>query len=144
MGKVKKTFDTESMYKKIMPSSNLSNLKPDDEIPAQKSVPADADAEEKSGSDSVYAQNVMSYIVREKMKMVMEKMDCCRCEKCDALIFTQVINQFAPKYIVGTDEELTDLACNCDSALGLQVTTVVLREVLALRRNPIHGSEKRQ
>jgi hypothetical protein len=68
MGTGHKKFDTESMYKKIMPSSNLSNLKPDDEIPAQKSVPADADAEESQAAIPCMRQNVMSYTCGKKMR----------------------------------------------------------------------------
>ena len=140
MGKVKKTFDTESMYKKIMPSSNLSNLKQDEksEPTIQKAIRETDNAP--LASEQSYAQNLMAFLVREKMKMVMDKMDCCKCEKCTAHIFTQVINQFSPRYVVGTSAQLQEQAQNCDSALGLEVTTVVLREVVLLRQTPLHDS----
>ncbi len=139
---MKKTFDTESMYKKIMPSGNSqasSEIKASDSEPESS---AKISAEKKEVQivveDMSIPQNIMVYIVRDKMNMVMEKMECCKCEKCKADIFTRVLNQLTPKYKSGTKEEIEEEAEKFDSAAGLEVTTIVLHEVLELRKNPHH------
>lgn len=141
---MKKTFDTQSMYKKIMPSvdlhteSNLSAVIGDENAADMAPPPAGMANSGGDGKESFGAQNLMAYIVRNKMNMVMEKMQCCSCEKCSAHIFTQVLNKLPPKYIAGGPKELEEAAEHCDEALGLEVTTSVLHEILALRRDPLH------
>lgn len=143
---IKKSFDTESMYKKIMPSGNPSGINTSNITNKSKSsqkgrediIIDAADNDQNTEENLSVAQNIMAFIVRDKMNMVMEKMDCCKCDKCKADIFAQVLNKLTPKYIVGTEKELKEAAENYDPAIGLEVTTAVLHEVLALRKNPRH------
>lgn len=143
---MKKSFDTESMYKKIMPSgnpngintSNITNKSRSSQKGREDIIIDAADNDQNTEENLSVAQNIMAYIVKDKMNMVMEKMECCKCDKCQADIFAQVLNKLTPKYIVGTENELKKAAENYDPAIGLEVTTAVLHEVLALRKNPRH------
>ena len=155
MAKIKKTFDRELMYKKIMPS----NLRKDNEqaeedesiaLNADKKYSAEISApkepsifqnkeinlrrEEKS---EVILYNVIEKLVLNKLDATLKKMNCCRCDRCKEDIVAIALNNLKPMYIVASKEEIKQKIEEL-SEISSEVTTEVIKAVLIVRKNPIH------
>jgi len=155
MAKIKKTFDRELMYKKIMPS----NLKKDNEqteedesivLNADKKYPAENNApkepsifqnkeinlrrEEKS---EVILYNVIEKLVLNKLDATLKKMNCCRCDRCKEDIVAIALNNLKPMYIVASKGEINQKIEELGE-ISSEVTTEVIKAVLIVRKNPRH------
>lgn len=159
MAKTKKTFDKESMYKKIMPTNlkkssemNLNinvnedstNVKTEvnieDKTINEKKIRVLKNKEirfKKKEKSEIILYNVMENLVMEKMDITLKKMNCCRCDRCKEDILALALNNLKPMYIVASKEEIGDKINKLDK-LGLEVTTAVLKAVIAVRKNPRH------
>ena len=90
--------------------------------------------EEENG---IIIYNVMEGLVMEKLDITLQKMNCCKCDRCKDDIVALALNSLKPMYIVGTSDEI-DSRKSEFSKQGLEVTTAVLKAVLTVRRNPRH------
>lgn len=146
MAKIKKTFDRESMYKKIMPT----NLKKETEIQnITKEQNVNIDEREtsifqnkelnliKEEKNEVILYNVTEKIVMNKLDATLKKMNCCRCDRCKADIVAISLNNLKPKYIVATKEEVKEKIHELNK-MGSEITTEVIKAVLTVRKNPRH------
>lgn len=95
----------------------------------------DEDYEE--GKDGIIIHNVMESLVMEKLDITLQKMNCCKCDRCRDDIVALALNGLKPMYIVATKEEIENKKQEF-SKFGLEVTTAVLKAVLSVRRNPRH------
>lgn len=155
MAKIKKTFDRESMYKKIMPS----NLKKDNEqteedesivLNADKKYPAENNAPKepsifqnkeinirKEEKSEVILYNVIEKLVLNKLDATLKKMNCCRCDRCKEDIVAIALNNLKPMYIVASKEEINQKIEELGE-ISSEVTTEVIKAVLIVRKNPRH------
>ena len=146
MAKIKKTFDRESMYKKIMPT----NLKKETEIQdTTKEQNVNVDEREtsifqnkelnliKEEKNEVILYNITEKIVMNKLDATLKKMNCCRCDRCKADIVAISLNNLKPKYIVATKEEVKEKIHELNK-MGSEITTEVIKAVLTVRKNPRH------
>ncbi|MBP1925782.1 hypothetical protein J2Z76_001643 [Sedimentibacter acidaminivorans] len=90
--------------------------------------------EEKSG---IIIYNVMEGLVMEKLDITLQKMNCCKCDRCRDDIVALALNNLKPLYIVATRDEIESKKQEFSKS-GLEVTTAVLKAVLSVRRNPRH------
>ncbi len=118
MAKNKKTFDRESMYKKIMPT----NLKKESEEVQKKEGILNVDFEKKKSDEDSFINkelnlikdekeevilcNITEKLVLNKFDGVLKKMSCCRCDRCKQDIVALALNNLKPKYIVANREEI--------------------------------------
>ena len=151
MAKIKKTFDRESMYKKIMPT----NLKKEVEIVQSKEVEIKEDTSEKNKTkettifqnkelnlireekNEVILYNVTEKLVLNKLDATLRKMNCCRCDRCKEDIVAIALNNLKPRYIVATKEDIKQ-KIHESQEVGSEVTTEVIKAVLVVRKNPRH------
>lgn len=154
MAKIKKTFDKELMYKKIMPTtlkklddqlneetteeildvnssnviinSNVNSVYQNKEIPLSRNV-----------KDEAILYNITEKLVLEKLDATLKKMNCCKCDRCKEDIVAMSLNNLKPMYVVATKDEIINKLANSDE-LGVQATTAVLKSVLAVRKKPRH------
>lgn len=155
MAKIKKTFDRELMYKKIMPS----NLKKDNEqneedesisLNADKKYPAEINAPKepsifqnkeinlrREGKSEVILYNVIEKLVLNKLDATLKKMNCCRCDRCKEDIVAIALNNLKPMYIVASKEEINQKIEELGE-ISSEVTTEVIKAVLIVRKNPRH------
>lgn len=87
--------------------------------------------------NGVIVYNVIEELVMEKLDITLQKMNCCKCDRCKVDIVALALNSLKPVYIVGTKEEI-EMKKDEYKKLGLEVTTAVLKAVLTVRRNPRH------
>ncbi|MDW5300107.1 MAG: late competence development ComFB family protein [Sedimentibacter sp.] len=155
MAKIKKTFDRESMYKKIMPS----NLKKDNEQSEEDaSITSNSDKKHfaenniqretsifqnkelnliREEKNEVILYNVVEKLVLNKLDATLKKMNCCRCDRCKEDIIAIALNNLKPMYIVATKEEINRKIEELGE-LSSEVTTEVIKAVLIVRKNPRH------
>ncbi len=174
MAKIKKSFDKELMYKKIMPTSVRKNAEHNNEAAVKNSNNEAAVYEEKTisiNANTIYINekpitakkdendeafvkeekkepynnntsgyklfNIMETLVLERLDITLNKMNCCKCDRCREDIIALSLNSLKPMYIVATLEEIDEKIKEFDK-LGLEVTTAVLKAVLSVRKNPRH------
>lgn len=151
MAKIKKSFDRESMYKKIMPT----NLKKDSEV--QKEVKEDeivAPVENINSKETVFFQNKELHLIKEeknevilyniterlvlnKLDATLKKMNCCRCDRCKQDIVAIALNNAKPMYVVST-KDVINQKVHIMNEMGSEITTEVIKAVLVVRKNPRH------
>jgi len=151
MAKIKKTFDRESMYKKIMPT----NLKKETEQVQSEAVESDTSIAEKNSpkessifqnkefnlireeKNEVILYNVTEKLVLNKLDATLKKMNCCRCDRCKEGIVAIALNSLRPMYMVATKDEIKQKIHKLQD-MGSEVTTEVIKAVLIVRKNPRH------
>lgn len=149
MAKIKKTFDRELMYKKIMPT----NLKKDDTETETKELGTKTFENKNSKESSIFQSKELNLIKEEKDEVVLynvteklviskldatlKKMNCCRCDRCKEDIVAISLNNLKPMYIVATKNDINQKIHDL-SNMGSEVTTEVIKAVLTVRKNPRH------
>lgn len=149
MAKIKKTFDRDSMYKKIMPT----NLKKEDimietnESSAniiENNAPKETSIFQKKElniikeeKNEVILYNVTEKLVINKLDATLKKMNCCRCDRCKEDIVAIALNNLKPMYIVATKNNIEQKIHELKDS-GSEVTTEVIKAVLTVRKNPRH------
>lgn len=151
MAKIKKTFDRESMYKKIMPT----NLKKETEQVQNETDESDISIADKDNSressifqnkelnlikeekNEVILYNVTEKLVLNKLDATLKKMNCCRCDRCKEDIVAIALNNLKPNYLVATKDDIKQKIHELQD-IGSEVTTEVIKAVLIVRKNPRH------
>ena len=148
MARNKKSFDRESMYKKIMPT----NLKKEPE--GEQEVALSVNVENNSSKEDTLFQNKELNLIKDERKEeilyniterfvlnkfdgVLEKMNCCRCDRCKQDIVAIALNNLKPMYIVATRDEIEKRVSNLKD-VGGKVTTELIKAVLTVRKSPRH------
>ncbi len=150
MAKIKKTFDRDSMYKKIMPTNlkkEIEQINIDDEkdvdivenkIPNEVSIFQNKELNLiKEEKNEVILYNVTEKLVLKKLDATLKKMNCCRCDRCKEDIIAISLNNLKPMYIVATKDEIKQKVHEL-SEMSSEVTTEVIKAVLTVRKNPRH------
>lgn len=149
MAKIKKTFDRESMYKKIMPS----NMKKDEIEQSDRNEPIETIAENNNSTEAIFQNkelnlirdekdevilyNVTEKLVLNKLDATLKKMNCCRCDRCKEDIVAIALNNLKPKYVVANKDDIKEKIHQFNK-IGSEVTTEVIKAVLKVRKNPRH------
>lgn len=150
MAKIKKTFDRDSMYKKIMPTNlkkEIEQINIDDEkdvdivenkIPNEVSIFQNKELNLiKEEKNEVILYNVTEKLVLKKLDATLKKMNCCRCDRCKEDIIAISLNNLKPMYIVATKDEIKQKVHEL-SEMSSEITTEVIKAVLTVRKNPRH------
>lgn len=160
---VKKSFDREKMYQKIMPTyaaaaaeeKKVESAEEVQEVQVEEPVTqTDAEIEEldemsteaylhnteiqklnKKDSDKIIV-NITESIVVNKLDMVLENMGCCKCHQCKMDIIAMSLNQLTPHYVVDTPPAIA--ARIETSPVNQEVVSILLKSALKVRKNPRH------
>lgn len=157
----RKALDLEKMYQKIMPtyySGEEYNNEPNIQQEREQAVD-DQDNKPTMVSDhvnetllhnitskrildrdnQVVIENITEKLVMMKLDMVLNKMSCCKCDRCKMDIVSMALNALEPKYVVA-QQRLIDkkLEIILDDAYSKRVTSEVLKAALAVRKQPRH------
>lgn len=161
MAKVKKAFDREEMYKKIMPTASRTEKEEvveefgenteqeiheintgnnTEKISAQDSSTLFTNKEIKwikDSADEAILYNITERLVINRLEVALKKMNCCRCDRCKKDIIALAMNSLQTHYVVGTKDEIDKIAIK-DEILGLEITSAILKAILNVRKNPRH------
>lgn len=89
---------------------------------------------EQHNSTAVY--NLTEKIIMEKLDMVMEGMNCCRCDRCKMDVIALTLNHMQPSYVVRSQNS-PDYS-KLEAELSEQATKEILKAVLRVRKSPRH------
>lgn len=151
MAKIKKTFDRESMYNKIMPTylkkepeliQEVLNDEVSNKIVEENKPKVNIFQNKEVGffgedKNEVILYNVTEKLVLNKLDATLKKMNCCRCDRCKEDIIAIALNNLKPMYIVATKNDIKQKIHELKD-MGSEVTTEVIKAVLTVRKNPRH------
>lgn len=150
MAKIKKAFDRESMYNKIMPTNLKKETEPisfteekgedivENKIFKEVSIFQNKELNLiKEEKNEVILYNLTEKLVLKKLDATLKKMNCCRCDRCKEDIIAISLNNLKPMYIVATKDEIKQKVHELNE-MGSEVTTEVIKAVLTVRKNPRH------
>lgn len=119
--KIKKDFDLEQMYRKIMPSIPVG-----EELPRQEEDPPEP-----------RLHNYMEDMVREKMDHTMKTLNACTCGRCRQDILALTLNQLPAAYAVA-DPGDTHYLKKLRGAYEVKVTAAIIQAVQQVAKAPRH------
>ncbi len=150
MAKVKKAFDRESMYKKIMPTSPKREVEQAEE---EQGAPAAIQPENTPSAASIFQNkelnlikeeksevilyNITEKLVLSKLEATLKKMNCCRCDRCKEDIVAIALNNLKPMYMVASRRDI-EIKIHSMKDMGSEITTEVIKAALTVRKNPRH------
>ena len=89
--------------------------------------------------ERIGVRNIMEEIVYEKMDKIVNSLECCTCEKCQADIAAYVLNHVAPRYVAS---EKGELFSNVQEMTQNNETEIVMKIVSAaeiIKGSPRHA-----
>ena len=150
----KKSFDREKMYRKIMPTyydNTEVEAEYEDNKPELTVLPFNSKNDNESDSTLLYSKeinrlrdrdekvvlyNITEKLVLEKLDVVLDRMTCCKCDRCKMDIVAMALNNLEPHYVVKTKGMIEDK--DIESEISQGITSAVLKAALAVRKRPRH------
>ena len=144
--KLKKDFDKEKMYQKIMPSvsSSLSDELDGREEPKHAEANQTSSAaslpekEQKNAAARYILRNFMEDIVLEKLNHTIQMLRGCECERCKKDAVALTLNAMPASYLCvlpsQAEETLRSLRGQCE----VKVTAALIKAVQTVKQAPNH------
>jgi len=83
-------------------------------------------------------RNLTEDIVISKLDVLMERMDCCRCDLCRLDIASYALNRLPSKYVATTQGELLSKIALIDTEFTIRVTTEITKAINVIKEHPRH------
>lgn len=136
--KMKKDFDKEQMYSKIMPSFAAVQTQQRPE-PPQESEPEPAPREPQRIVGPKYLlRNYMEDIVLEKIGHTMNMLKACTCERCKKDIMALALNELPTAYRTVSPDEVEAAVRALRSGAEVKVSAALIKAVQTVKANPRH------
>ena len=87
------------------------------------------------GMEQVSTVNLMESLVLRHLDTVIQRFNCCRCDRCRRDVAACALNLLPPKYVVADPVRLDDLA---ETIPAKGVYDALIKSVLKIRANPHH------
>lgn len=123
--KIKKDFDKEQMYRKIMPS--IAAPEPD-ELPEPE--PAESDGVPR-------LHNFMEDLLLDKLERTVNVLQGCDCERCRQDILALALNQLPPAYAVAPPDDARQIK-KLRGAYEVKVTASLIKAIQQVKSSPRH------
>lgn len=83
-------------------------------------------------------RNLTEDIVISKLDVMIERLDCCRCDLCRLDIASYTLNRLPSKYVATTQGELLSKIALIDTEFTIRVTTELTKAVNIIKEHPRH------
>jgi len=83
-------------------------------------------------------KNYMEDVVRHTLDSIIDKEDCCNCEKCRLDIMAIVLNDLPSKYVVTREGELYAKVNNLRQQFEVDVVAAITKAAAIVKQNPRH------
>lgn len=134
--KLKKDFDRDKMYSKIMPTSAPEILE-EDKLPViTKPAEPPMIALELSGPR---LHNFMEDMLHEKLPHTMKVLRACPCERCQLDILSIALNALPPSYAVTEMDDAGERVKRLRREYEVKVTATLIKAIQQVKNNPRHG-----
>ncbi len=141
--KLKKDFDRDKMYSKIMPTYTKEG-EYDEEGPSQAgpdSAPRTPEAvpEPAKEPEALRMYNYMQDILLEKLPHTMKVLRSCQCERCRLDILAIALNALPPAYAVTADDEAgAERVKKLRREYEVKVTATLIKAIQQVKNEPRH------
>lgn len=134
--KIKKDFDKEQMYSKIMPTVVASEEAPSGEFRPEEAVPL------KPAVTARYVlRNYMEDIVLEKLPHTMNMLKACTCERCKKDVMAQALNELPAAYMTVEQDGVEDAVHKLRAGFEVKVSAALIKAVQQIKANPSHSAD---
>jgi len=130
---IKKDFDKEQMYTKIMPS--FAGPSPDNPIPGEGGA---APIPAAQPGPRYLLRNYMEDIVLEKIGHTMDMLKACTCEKCKKDVMALTLNELPPSYMAVEPDMVDATVRKLRSGAEVRVSAALIKAVQTVKASP-HG-----
>jgi hypothetical protein len=131
--KIKKDFDKEKMYSKIMPSLAAPG-RPAKEEPVSTVPPA---AEEES-DQTPHLHNYMEDMMLEKLPHTTKVLGVCDCPRCQSDIMALALNQLPAAYAVAEQADEPRYMTKLKGVYEVKVTAALIKAIQQVKIHPRH------
>lgn len=151
--KTNEAISTERLYSLLMPTGDAPRVIPYNAQPEpEPAPPAPAGAEkldelrkklavtaqepEPEQADGIVLVSLTETMVAERLDAAMEKLGCCRCDRCKKRAAALALNELPPNYVAARVEQIEALLL-----VGpvKEVSGAVNRAVMRVKATPEHG-----
>ncbi len=85
-------------------------------------------------------RNLTEDIVISELDSMINKLDCCKCDKCRLDIASYALNRLPAKYIATTQGELMSKISFIDNDFRMRVATELSKGAQVVKKNPRHAA----
>jgi competence protein ComFB len=130
--KIKKDFDKEKMYSKIMPSLAMAER--------QKEEPGDApvSAAGDDGEPLPKLHNYMEDMMADKLAHTTKVLGACDCPRCQQDILALALNQLPAAYAVAETIDEPRYLAKLKGVYEVKVTAALIKAIQQVKINPRH------
>lgn len=151
--KTNKSINKDLMFKKIMPSADITNTSKQEQIyendnNENKSNVNQTQTKQKNINSFInhatslpqknesYIINLTEKAVTDNLDSVLERFKCCKCDKCKKDMIAIALNSIEPHYVVtSSDKPLPDIYSSQSKA---EIATSIVRAIIKVKANPNH------
>ncbi len=139
--KLKKDFDKERMYAKIMPSLFVEPSAQAPQEPPEEPLEDMADDTPPPAAAPAPAyilRNYMEDIILEKFAHTMKMLKACTCEICQTDVMAYALNSLPPAYMAIVPEDVEDSVRQLRAGMDIKVTSALIKAVQHVKTHPGH------
>ena len=137
--KLKKDFDRDKMYSKIMPTSIPEPEALEDQrifAPVLKKEPAGPPPELELSAPSMH--NYMEDMLREKLMHTMKVLRSCQCERCQLDVLAIALNALPAAYAVTEKDDSAGRIKDLRREYEVKVTATLIKAIQQVKSAPRH------
>ncbi|WRS26670.1 late competence development ComFB family protein [Oscillospiraceae bacterium MB08-C2-2] len=132
--RIKKDFDKEQMYLKIMPT--FAQAAPKGESAGAASSAPEGPVAEAEGK--LILHNFMEDMLLRKLDRVMEMLRCCRCERCKKNVMAAALNALPCAYYVAEPGEEGLIIERLSKEKEIQITAALIKAAQKIKAEACH------
>ncbi len=132
--KVKKDFDKDQMYSKIMPS--IMTMPPQAKV--EQASPREEEPPPETCIQQYVLRNFIEDIVMDKLGRTMSTLRCCECERCKKDVMAYALNELSPAYMVTRPEQLEASVKQLRKTCEVKVASALIKAVQMVKAHPNH------
>lgn len=83
-------------------------------------------------------RNLTEDIVISKLDVLIDRLDCCKCDLCRLDVASYTLNRLPSKYVATTQGELLSKISLIDNDFTIRVTTELTKAIQVIKEHPRH------
>jgi competence protein ComFB len=136
--KLKKDFDRDKMYSKIMPTYTKEDGF-EAEAEREPTEPPEPPEREAAPPEKLRLHNYMQELLLEKLPHTMKVLRSCQCERCQLDILAIAMNSLPTAYAVTTeDEDSLERIKKLRRDYEVKVTATLIKAIQQVKNEPRH------
>ncbi len=88
----------------------------------------------------IILKNITEEIVLKKIDVLLNNIDCCKCEQCRMDIASYALNRLPAKYVATTQGTLLSRLEIFESQYNVAVTAAITQGAMVVKEHPHHGN----